>query len=247
MNKRNLVIGITAIVAIVGGLLAAILLAGGGDQPEPEPMTSAPTIDIGPAPSATPTDTPDPGTGGNDDEVGPGDDGQLVEDHDHDHDHGDTDDCETGPVACEDDPGMVIITEDDRKSAAEVRDRVAPFVVAFTTVDSTETADQRRARLTATGADEAVAAQDSVFARKDSTQTGLIAKSTPQTPTRILFIGRDAGMLKFQASVNVDAKYTLADASGSFHTAGGAVYVWLNDAGAVVRVVESFPTIEGLR
>ena len=245
MNKRNLVIGITAIVAIVGGLLAAILLAGGGDQLEPEPMTSAPTIDIGPAPSATPADTPDPGTGGNDDEVGPGDDGQLVEDHDHDH--GDTDDCETGPVACEDDPGMVIITEDDRKSAAEVRDRVAPFVVAFTTVDSTETADQRRARLTAAGADEAVAAQDSVFARKDSTQTGLIAKSTPQTPTRILFIGRDAGMLKFQASVNVDAKYTLADDSGSFHTAGGAVYVWLNDAGAVVRVVESFPTIEGLR
>lgn len=243
MNTRNLILGIAAILVIAGGFLTAALLLGGEPQPEPT-APPASTVDIGPAPSADPTGDPatdptaaEPGT------TAP----PATDEDDHRHDHGDSDDCETGPVSCEDDDDVIYATDTDKKAADAVRGRVAPFVVAFTTVNSTETPAARATRLTAAGADGTVAGLDSMIARKNSTQTGLTATSTPQNPTRVLFIGRDGGLLKFQASINVDAKYMQADGSGSFHTAGGAVYVWMDDAGTVKKVSEDFPTIKGLR
>ena len=247
MNRRTIITILVALV-IVGMALAAALLLGGGDKkPDPAATSSPSVVDIGPAPTAqpSPTGTADggePGTGGQDDSHA----GETEEEH-ADHDHGTVEDCTTGPVACAEDDSVIRNTAEDEAAAAAVRSAVTPFALAWATIDSAEPATDRATRLVAVGADPAVSTQVSMLARANSTQTGLTAKTTPQNPSRILFMGREGGLLKFQVSLNVDAKYMQPDDSGSFHVAGGALNVYVADNGIIKRVTEKFPTIANLR
>lgn len=240
-EKILLILGAAGLVAVV--FTIALLL--GGNQGEPEP-TPAPepvvTIEPGTAPSATPTPTATTGP----DEHFEGDG------HDHDdeghagHDHGPVTDCETGPVGC-DDSDVLRNTPEEVEAAATVKPRVSPFVLAWTAYDSDESAAARSARLTAAGATADVAAQVTVLARENTTLTGLTAKTTGKAPSRILFVGAQDGLLMFQASVDVDARYHQPDGSGSYRVIGGAIYVYLTADGKVSKVTESFPAINEMR
>lgn|GEM_PF-4160700 len=239
--NRNLIIGIAVVAAIIGGLFAMSALLN-QKAPDPDPTPTS-TVDVGPAPSATSTtapepeptvtETPDPGH----------------DDENHDHGEYDNADCAAlGPDYCpqgEDD--HYVITEQDRKVADAVRGKVKAFVAAFTTVTNAETPDARTARLKKAGADPTVAEQDTVFARTDSGHTNMTRSAIPRKDPRTLLIEREDGLLKFQVSITVDAKYTFPDDSVSVYAAGGTVYVWVDDRGTVKKLTEDFPTMNNLR
>lgn len=233
-RQKILIIAGTAALA-VAVFVSALLLGSHGDKNEPEP-TPAPAITVEPAPAPTSGETDDP--------HGLEDPGQGQEDHDHDHD---VTDCETGPIACEGAEDVIRYSEGDKDVAALVRPLVAPFVTEWTTIDSDESAAARTARLIAAGATPEAAGSTSVLARASTHQTGLSVSTAPRPAQRILFLGREDGLLKFQASLDVSATYMQPDDSGSRHVAGGAVNIYLSDSGAIVRVTDSFPTIEALR
>lgn len=230
---------ITAAVALVGGVLLVSLLLSGNQAPDkkPAPKPSA-TIGTGPLPTVQPTATPTPG------DID-GEDPAPEPDEAHSHDEGPSDDC-TGPVGCGDED-VSRNTPEDKVAAAAVRARVAPFVLEWTKIDSTETAAARTARLIAAGATPEAAKAVSVLARTHTHQTGLTVSTTPRAVQRVLFLARDGDLLKFQASLDVDATYMQPDDSGSVHVAGGAVYIYLTEQGAIAKVTDAFPTIESLR
>lgn len=235
---RDRIIFMLGGVVLIAIVLGVSLFLSSTAAPEPEP-TPEPTVTVepGPAPTSTPTDDADEH------------DNDEHTDTDTTHNHGDEappTDC-SGPVGeCE---GVDVSrnTQADLDAAALVRDKVAPFVTEWTKVNSTETADARIARLVAAGATPEAAAATSQLARANTAQTGLTVSTSPRAVQRTLFMAREDGLLKFQASLDVDATYLQPGDAGSRHVAGGAVYVYLTDAGAIARVVDSFPTIEGLR
>lgn len=233
-DRIILMLGGVVLIAIV---LGVSLFLSNTAAPEPEP-TPEPTVTVEPGPA--PTSTPTGGTDAHEDEPdGP----------DPTHNHGEEAppaDC-SGPVGgCE---GVEVSrnTQADLDAAALVRDKVAPFVIEWTKINSAETTDARITRLVAAGATPEAAAAISQLARAGTAQTGLTVSTSPRAVQRTLFMAREGGLLKFQASLDVDATYLQPGDSGSRHVAGGAVYVYLTDAGVIARVVDSFPTIEGLR
>lgn len=239
MTRQNilLIAGAAALAIVV--LIVALLLGANQTPEEPEktpgPMPTA-TLEPGPSPTV-PAETVDPA------EPGEGED-----DHEG-HSHGDDPtDCSTGPVACDDADDVIQHKAGDLEAAAAVRSQVAPFVLAWTTVNSTETGEARTTRLMNAGATAEAAATVPVLARANSVQIGLTVSTSPRAVQRTMFIAREAdGLLKFKASLDVDATYMQPGDTGSRHVAGGAVYVYLTDAGVITKVTESFPTIEGLR
>jgi hypothetical protein len=243
---RERILLILGAVGVVGVLLAVALWLGGGEEAEAEPTPSpAVTIDTGITPEPLPTDPAVPV------EV-PGEEGEHFEGdgHDHSHDHGVVEDCTSGPVACGEDQAEAPVirnTAEDVAALAAVRPKVAPFVLEWARVQTNEAAGARAARLAGAGASAAVAAQPSALARADSAQIGLIADTVPQPGPRVLSIGREDGLLKFQVAMNVDAKYSFPDDSGSWRVVGGTMHVYLSDAGAIEKVVENFPTLDEMR
>lgn len=238
MRERTLFI--VGTLTVLGGVFALALWLSSGAKPDPEQTPEpAVTVSAGPAPTAPPTSEPAPA-----ETVEPGEDPEEA----HDHNHGDEappEDC-TGPVGCTGDD-ISRNTQEDIDAAAAVRERVAPFVAEWTTVSSAESEEDRKARLIRAGATPEAADGTSTLARANTVQTGLTVSTTPRAVQRTLFLGRDGGLLKFQASLDVDATYMQPDDSGSVHVAGGAVYIYLTDAGAIAKVTDSFPTIERMR
>lgn len=239
---RERILLILGAVTLVGVLLVAALWLSSRASAEPEPTPSpSVTIDTGavPDPDPTPSASREPSLP----------DGHT-EDDGHDHEHGPVEDCATGPVACDDEGGsdpLVRNTAEDVAALAAVRPKVVPFVLAWGRVQTSETADARAARLAGAGASAGVATQVSVLARANTTQTGLTADTTPQQPQRVLSVGREDGLLKFQVALNVDAKYEQPDGSGSFRVIAGTIDVYLSDAGTIEKIVETFPAINEMR
>jgi len=239
--NRNLIIAIVVVAAIIGALFGmSALLNREPNDPQPTPTS---TVDVGVAPTATPTSEPEPAPTATE-APDPGHD-----DGDHDHGEYDNADCAAlGPAYCpQGDDDHYETTEQDRKAAASVRDRVKAFVTAFTTVIDHETPAARTSRLKKAGADPTIAAENTVFARASSGHTNMTRNATPQKDIRALFLQREDGLLKFQVSLTVDAKYTFPDDSAGVYAAGGAVYVWVDDSGTVKKIVEDFPTMKNLR
>lgn len=238
---RDRILMILGAVGLIAAVLVVSLLLSNNKPAEPEP-TPEPTITIepGPAPTIEPTGAPSDGDG-HDDGL---DHGDVDLEHNHGHEAPPTD-C-SGPVSCEGATDVSRNTQADLDAAAAVKSKVAPFVIEWTKVNSTETADARIARLVAAGATPEAASGVSQLARANTVQIGLTVATTPRAVQRTLFLAREDGLLKFQASLDVDATYRQPGDSGSRHVAGGAVYVYLNEAGTVVKVTDSFPTIEGL-
>ena len=238
MTRQNILLIAGAAALAVGVLLVALLLGANQKQEDPEKTAKpvpATTLDPGPSPTA-PTETEPPA-------------GHSEEEDPHaGHSHGEEpEDCDTGPVSCEDDEEAIRYGEGDQEAAEAVRARVAPFVQAWTTVNSTETPAARVARLISAGASPEAAAGVSTLARADTVQIGLTASTAPRAVQRSMFMGREDGLLKFKASLDVDATYMQPGDSGSRHVAGGSVYVYLDDNGTIAKVTDTFPTIESLR
>lgn len=238
---RERIILILSALAVIGGLFALALWLG-AEKPEEPQKTHKPTVSVtaGPIPTVAPspeaTATPEPGK-------------EPEANHEEDtHNHGDEAppaDC-SGPVGCSDEE-VSRNTQADLDAAAAVRSKVTPFVTEWTKLDSAESPSARAARLIAVGATAEAASATSVLARANTTQTGLTVSTTPRPVQRVLFLAREGDLLKFQASLDVNARYMQPDDSGSVHVAGGAVMVYLTDKGAVAKVTDSFPSIEAMR
>ena len=238
---RDRILLIIAAATVIGGLFLLALWLGGSNQTPRDDKTPAPSVSVtaAPAPSLTPTATPGP------ENTPPATTSPNEEDE---HNHGDQpppDDC-SGPVGCSEDD-ISRNTQSDLDAAAAVRSRVAPFVAEWAKVDSSESAATRTARLISAGATSDAASTTSVLARANTAQTGLTVSTSPRPVQRVLFMARDGDLLKFQASLDVDARYMQPDDSGSVHVAGGAVYVYLTEQGTIAKVTDRFPTIEGMR
>lgn len=247
MDRQKLLL-ILAGVGVAGALIAFVLfLSTRGDTtaaPTPDPsvtvdtgQTLAPTEEASPEPTPQPSDT----IGWQDGHVHfPGDG----------HDHAPATDCTSGPMACEGDEAEAPInrnTDEDLVAADAVKGRTLPFAMEWARITPGESPEARAERLRSVGAADAVATQVTKLARADSTQTQLTADTAPMKPTRTLFLGREDGQLVFQVTLDVNARYTQVDGSGSFRVVGGQLYVSIAGDGTIQRVVEDFPTLREMR
>lgn len=234
MNRQNILL-ILGAVALVGGLFTfAVMMGGDKSDPDPEPAPApVATIDSGAGPVELPPEE-DPG------QAAPGD--HPEHEGEPDGHGGDPEDCESGPVAC-DDTDVVGTNPADYDAADLVRGIAIQFATAWAATDSAETPDARAARMTSAGASAEVASQMSILTRPNAQKVEMTVKTRPQSPRRVIFLGREDGLLQFQMSMNVDATYTYVDGSKTVVVAGGNLTVGVTDAGAVQSVTESFPTI----
>lgn len=238
MTRQNILLIAGAAALAIAVLIVALLLGSNQGEQEPEETPApVPTATLEPAPTSTPTPPAEE----------PSEPGHEEEEEDP-HTHGEApEDCETGPVACDGATDMIQYGEGDREAADAVRDRVTQFVAAWTTVNSSESAKNRTARLVSAGATAQAAATVPALARANSVQIGLTVATKPRPAQRTLFVEREDGLLKFKVALDVDATYMQPDGTGSRQVAGGQVVVYVTDDGSVVRVEDSFPTIDGLR
>jgi len=248
---------ILAAIGVIGALIAGIFALSASSQPEEE-ATPTPVVTIEPGapgqPAPTPTETApaqSPEAGGADEgEAGGDQDGEHAHEEGDAHDHVE-DDCENDPFITCDDTGNANTTTDpaDDAAAQKYRSRALAFVTAWATTDMSEKQAARTKRLAAAGATGDVLTQASVFERRDTSLSSLTGTSTPDNPTRALFVGRESGLLHYRVSLNVTASYRQVDGTGSNNVAGGYVDVYVDDAkgGTVAKVAESFPTIANLR
>lgn len=237
MTRQNILLIAGAAALAVAVLIVALLLGNNQGEQEPEETPAPmPTTTLEPAPTSTPTPiAEEPSEPGHQGEEDP-------------HTHGEApEDCDTGPVACDGATDMVQYGEGDREAADAVRTRVTQFAAAWTTVNSSESSKDRTARLENAGATAEAAATVPTLARANSVQIGLTVATKPRPAQRTMFVEREDGLLKFKVALDVDATYMQPDGTGSRQVAGGQVIVYITDDGSIVRVEDSFPTIDGLR